>query len=178
MKKLTFLSGLLVAVTMSVQAQLGQVNFNNRVSSEGVDYPVVYPDGTRVTSPPWRAALGLVSTSGALTMIPGSVTTFRSGVAAGYVNGVVVDVPGTSPGQTVNLVMVAFEGESFETSSMKFQSEVVSVALGGGTIPTPNMTGFGRGSVLLVPEPTTQSIGIMAVVWILGRRALRSGTTA
>ncbi|MBI4663753.1 MAG: VCBS repeat-containing protein [Verrucomicrobia bacterium] len=69
-------------------------------------------------------------------------TTFRTGYAAGYVNPVVVAVPGSPPGSRVTLVMRVFNGPTFESSTSSGTSNPINVTLGGGLLPPAPLVGL------------------------------------
>lgn len=171
MKK-TLLSIIAVLTMVAAQAQLGQVNFNNRVSSAAppIDARVNFEDGTPVVGAEFRAQLGVVNGT-SVTLIPSSITTFRTTPAAalGYITGVIVDLPGTTPGQNVTVRMVAFNGADFDSSTLRGESNDVTLSLGGGgTLLPANMVGLEGFEV--VPEPSTIALGILGAAALLIRR--------
>ncbi len=122
----------------------GILVFNNRIVGK-VDARVLMPDGQGVGAG-WVAQLygGQAGTPiSALTPLT-PATDFRttSAAAMGYVNGVDVKVPGVRPGDSVVIVMRVFEGESFETSFLRGESEPIEFALGGGSVPPANLVGL------------------------------------
>jgi hypothetical protein len=122
----------------------GILVFNNRIVGK-VDARVLMPDGQGVGAG-WVAQLyggPAGSPISALTPLT-PATDFRttSAAAMGYVNGVDVKVPGIRPGDRVVIVMRVFEGESFETSFLRGESEPIEFALGGGSVPPANLVGL------------------------------------
>lgn len=127
---------------------LGQVYFNNRVGTE-VNAPVLRPDGSGAGAGV-TAQLFLVGTGGQLSALP-PTTTFRTNTpsAWGYINGVTVTVPTAAPGTTVTLRMRAWEGVSYDSATLRGESNDVTVVLGGETVVPPNLVGL-RGFTLQV----------------------------
>lgn len=119
----------------------GLVTFNNRVSGV-VDARVLLADGTGA-GPGWKAQLfGGTEGEPLVPLLP--ATTFRttSAQAMGYVNSVVVAIPGVPPGKKATLMMTAFNGETFESSILSGRSAPITVTLGGGTLPPSNLVGL------------------------------------
>lgn len=119
----------------------GSVYFNNRVPGE-VDARVVLPDGTGAGAG-WIAQLFIDSGGGQLTPLQPS-TTFRtsSQAAMGYVESVDMTIPGVAPGAQATFVMRAFNGPTFETSTLRYQSNPFTLRLGGGLLPPVNLVGL------------------------------------
>src|SRR5688572_30601375 len=113
-----------VLVSASTFGQ-GTINFNNLVTARGINAPVLRPDGRGAGSgTPGNAQLFLV-TGGVYTAIPG-VLTFRPSPAAaqGYVaNPGQVTVPNIEGGQSVTVVMRAWDGAAFDTALTRGESE-------------------------------------------------------
>jgi hypothetical protein len=166
---------LLCAAFMVSSAKIhsqGMVNFATRIPGSGID--ARFSDGCGpALSPPWLAALAVQSGAGFLT-IPNSTTTFRSGFAAGYVNPIVVVVPGVPIGAKATLVMVTFQGLSFETAAVKSISNAVTVTLGGDVTLPPDLVGLQAFTILdPCPEPSTITL-LAAAALVLSRRKLRN----
>jgi hypothetical protein len=93
-------------------------------------------------------------------------TGFRTSSTAvqGYVNSVLVDVPGIPSGQKATLVMRVFDSANTQVGS----SAPITITLGGGTLPPSNLDGLqpftvtGGGSVV-VPEPSTIALAATGV---------------
>jgi hypothetical protein len=164
MKKLII--GLASLMVCAVAYGQGQVNFNNRVVGI-VDAKVLLPDGTGAGAG-FKAQLYGGPVGGALQpLMP--VTDFRTGNAVGYVNGVTAIVPNVAAGGSATIVMRAFNGDTFETSSVFGSSEAITVSnLGGGTITPPNLVGLQGFS--LIPEPSTIALGVLGVGALLFMR--------
>src|SRR5256885_979792 len=127
----------------------GQVNFATKLGTgvNAVNAKFVCDGGTGLTTPPFVAGLEIHDNSGAFTLIPGSITSFRSGVAAGYVVPKTVTIPGHDIGTTVTLRAVGFAGASeidyagaLVTGHIAF-SAPVTVILGGQFAPA-NLEGL------------------------------------
>lgn len=133
-----------VSVTLNQLEQSGLVVFNNRISGI-LDARVLLPDG-RGAGEGWTAQLygGPVGTAVSALEPLFPTTTFRtsSSRTAGYLNSVVVAVPGVPPTENANLVLRVFDGESYETSSHRGESASVTVSLGGGVVPPSNLVGL------------------------------------
>jgi len=120
----------------------GQVYFNNRVTGV-VDARVTTSDGFGLGAG-WIAQLfgGPAGTplSGLTPLFP--TTTFRTSSAAamGYLNGVVVTVPGVAPGEQAALVMRVSCGEPAASISFA-ESNLITIAIGGGILPPANWQG-------------------------------------
>ena len=115
----------------------GTVQFNNRLPGS-VDARVTMQDGTGVGSG-WTAQLAVVNSTGTVTPVT-PTTTFRTSTAAatGYVNPIDLPVPNTVPGSTITLVLRAYNGGAFESSTLRGQSQPINVVLGGvGSPPSP-----------------------------------------
>src|SRR5688572_22334023 len=92
----------------------GQINFNNRITGT-VDARVLL-DGSIGAGAGWTAQLIGGRVGGTLVpLFP--TTTFRttSAAAQGYVNPVVVTVPGILPGEQASVKMQVFNGPTFGT---------------------------------------------------------------
>jgi len=168
MKKL-ILAVAAVMVSVAAFAQ-GQVTFNNRVAGV-VDARATFADGSGGVGAGYTAQLfggpdGTAAT--ALTALNPS-TTFRTSSAAaqGYVNGVVVDVPGVAPGLKATLQMRVFDSSNVNVG----QSGPITITLGGGTLPPANLEGLQAFTVTpIVPEPSTIVLAALGVGALLLRR--------
>lgn len=124
-----------------VDLNSGAVVFNNRITGV-VDVRVILPDGTGAGAG-WTAQLYGGAEGASLTpLFP--TTTFRTSSAAamGYVNQVDVTVPGVKPGTRATIVMRVFNGTSFETSPLRYESNPFTITLGGGTLPPASLVGL------------------------------------
>ena len=163
----------------------GTVKFAN--GSAGVDAPLT----NYTVTPPVRADAGfraqlyvgpagmvngsLLTTNG----VSGTPATFLSGAGAGYFLGNARTIEGYLPGTTVTFQVRAWQastGASWESAFPRYDSNLIQVTLGGGTIPTPNMIGL-QGFAFPVPEPSSVAIatlGLLAsVIAGLRRHSLR-----
>jgi hypothetical protein len=130
----------LFCVCLGVYGQ-GSVFFNNYVSGS-VDARIILPDGTGAGAG-WTAELVMRSSNGQMTVLA-PTTTFRTSSAAamGYVNPIVVEVPGVSPGMPVTLMMRAYNGSSYDTSNVRFVSNEFTVSTGGDVFLPANLVGL------------------------------------
>jgi len=178
MKKL-ILAVAAVMVSVAAFAQ-GVVVFNNRVGSE-VNARVLLPDGVTGAGAGYSAQLygGKEGTAaGALAALEPK-TTFRTSSAAaqGYVNGVNVAIPGVAPGAKAAIVMKAYNGADFASSSIKGESNLITVTVGGDNLPPTNLVGL-QGFTLAggttptpdIPEPSTIALAVIGAGALLLRR--------
>jgi len=158
-------------VTVSAYGQ-GAVVFNNRVTGV-VDARVLAPDGTGagagVTAQLFGGAAG--TAAGSLTALT-PTTTFRttSAAAQGYVNSVDVTVPGVAAGAQATLIMRAFQGADYASATVRGESNPITIALGGGTLPPANLVGLQGFTMQIIPEPTTLALGALGAALLLFRR--------
>jgi hypothetical protein len=153
---LPYLAVIVCLTPLRIRAQ-GQVNFATKVQGSGVDVRFRDLSGKDLASPPYLAGLQ-IKESGQFHLIPGSVTPFRAGAAAGYVTPMTVTFPfpDYDIGDDVSLRVVTFNGSSeadFASATQFCFSNVVMVNLGGGTHPPPDLVGLN--SYSCVPEPST-----------------------
>jgi hypothetical protein len=147
------------------------VNFNNKVAASGINARVTTQNGVPATTPPFAAGL-VVDSGGTLTYVPASVTSFRAGTAAGYIQPLVVTVPGHEIGTLVTLRMIVFAGTPSDADAITRlndrssfgMSNPVTVSLGGGTILPPDLVGL-----TFVPEPSTIAFGLLGAAALLIR---------
>jgi len=169
MKKL-ILAVAAVIVSVAAYAQ-GQITFNNRVAGV-VDARVTFADGPNIgqgVGAGYTAQLFGGADAANLTAL-NPATTFRTSSAAtqGYVNGVVVDVPGIAPGLKATVVMRVFDPTNVQVG----QSAAISITLGGGTLPPANLEGLQPFTATggIVPEPSTIALAALGVAALLLRR--------
>jgi len=166
-----------LAAVLVTAASYGQgfVNFNTRVTG-GIDAPIRLADGTG-PGPSYSAALYLVS-GGNTTLVPDSVTTFRSGAGAAYIVGKAAQVPGAPADAPANFVIRAWQ-----TAAGSYEAAAASTTFGFGqsgqftVTPTAppafpadlpaSVTGF---TVTVVPEPSTIALGVLGAAALLLRR--------
>ena len=60
----------------------------------------------------------------------------------GYVKSVLVTPPGVTPGNSVTLILRVFDGASYESSSVRSESSLITITVGGGTLPPANLVGL------------------------------------
>jgi hypothetical protein len=164
MKKL-ILAVAAVMVSVAAFAQ-GQITFNNRVAGV-VDARVTDLSGAGVgagfTAQLFGGAEG--SAAGALTAL-NPTTTFRTSSAAaqGYVNGVVVDVPGIAAGGKAAVQMRVFDAGGTKVG----ESNLITITLGGGVLVPANLEGLQPFQI--VPEPSTIALAVLGIGALLLRR--------
>jgi len=165
-----------VMVSVAAFAQ-GVVVFNNKVGTDVVAR-VLLADGTGAGAG-FTAQLYGGPEGGALTALT-PTTTFRTSSAAalGYVNGVNVEVPGVASGLKATIVMKAYNGADFASSTIKGESAPITVTLGGGTLPPANLSGLSGFTMAggappvdpVVPEPSTIALAVIGAGALLLRR--------
>lgn len=168
MKKL-ILTVAAVMVSVAAYGQ-GQITFNNRVSGV-VDARVTWSPadllaGQGVGAGYTAQLFGGANASSLAALNPS--TTFRTSSAAaqGYVNGVVVDVPGIAPGNNATVVMRVFDSSNTKIG----ESAAITIALGGGTVPPANLAGMQAFTVSVIPEPSTIALAALGIGALLLRR--------
>jgi hypothetical protein len=111
-----------------------------------VDARVKWGDGTGIGAGFTAQLYGGPAGTPATQLVPLTpATTFQtqSAALAGYVNPVVVTVPGVNPGASAALIMRVFDGTSYESSPVRGESNPITVKLGGPLFPLPgNLTGL------------------------------------
>lgn len=159
-----------VMVSVAAFAQ-GTVTFNNRVTGV-VDARVTHADGPNAgqgVGAGFTAQLFGGPSGGALSALT-PTTTFRTSSAAalGYVNAVVVEVPGVAASSKATLQMKVFQGAQ-EVGA----SGPITITLGGGTLPPANLEGLQAFTVSIIPEPSTialAAIGGAALLFLRRRK--------
>lgn len=161
-----------VLVTAASYGQ-GQINFNNRVAAAGINAPVTEA-GTGAgagTIAGMKTQLFLVA-GGNKTAI-GDTGTFRASPAAatGFMTqSITVVVPGIDVGGSATVVMRAWNGATYESSTTFGESAPVTITLGGGTGVPADLTGLAAFTVTTVPEPSTIALGVLGAAALLLRR--------
>lgn len=176
MKKLTLIATFVLA-GLTAWAQ-GTVNFAN--FGTGVDAAVTNGGtGLRVTGPAFASQLFFAApTAGnlisAYTPVAGTVN-FQTGAGAGYFLGGNKAIPGFGTGASVKLIIAAFataNGADYQTAAAAAgntgYSLPVTVTLGGGAVPPPNLVG--AQGFATVPEPSTIALGLLGAAGLLLRR--------
>lgn len=168
-----------VLVTAASYGQ-GQINFNNRVNAATppVNAPVtVLGTGAGAgTIANMKAQLFLVS--GSTKTAIGDVGTFRTTPAAATAfmsQSITVVVPGIDVGGSATVVMRAWSGATFDSSSATpgeyfGESGPITITLGGGTGVPADLSGLQAFTVTTVPEPTTLALGAIGAAALLLRR--------
>jgi len=173
MKKL-ILAAAAVMVSVAAFAQ-GVVVFNNRVGTD-VNARVLLADGTGVGAGYTAQLYGGKEGTAAGALAPLTpTTTFRTSSAAaqGYVNSVNVAIPGVAPGAKAAIVMKAYNGADFASSSSKGESNLITVTVGGDNLPPTNLIGlqgFTVAGAPDVPEPSTIALAVIGAGALMLRR--------
>jgi hypothetical protein len=165
----------------------GSLIFNTRVTgaTPPVDAPVVITGtttgpGTLAGTPTAATAeLFLVSLNGAAKNISISQTGFRTDAGNKYVNGPVVEVPGSNPNDTAVLMYRAFQSSFGNYDAFKAAGganvggeKTFTITLGGGSVAPANLTGVSGFSYtpVVVPEPSTIALGLLGAAALFIRR--------
>ncbi len=205
MKKL-ILSSVALMCAASVFAQ-GTVQFNNRTSATALQSHVYlspagvtqqirgnaandYPSGatswsgfTALQGSAYRATL-MVNYGGTGVPVFAPISTeFRTGSAAGYLNGIEVALPGVAIGSTVTLSVFAWETKgtfldpaaawaAWQGATLNGgYSNPISYTTGGEQLPPPLMNGLQSFNIYMVPEPSSMALaGLGAAALLIFRR--------
>lgn len=174
MKKLIILAACM-GVTAVAFGQ-GQVNFNSRVTVDGINAGVTYEGVLVDGANGWKAQLYAGDEPSALVPVSG-VVDFRTGAAAGYISGGAVTIEGKPNGSQVWLAIAAWniaDGASYEVASAAFgpvgMSLPIQVSLDGPPNTPPNMIGLQPWSVAIIPEPSTMALGLLGFAALMLRR--------
>jgi len=190
MKKiaLTILMGCLVLSANGQTPGPGTVNFSNEafvLFVDSLDEPLFDTDGTTIlTDSSFTIGLYGGVPGGSLALL--ATTALGSGTAPAYFNGGSVDVDGVSAQQKAHIQIKAYNGSSFESSTVRGESSIFSVNTGGkldmgspaalpGNFFASNDPDFGTGFVgfqvmNVVPEPSTVALGVIGGLGMLLRR--------
>lgn len=189
MKKTLVLGMALLASTALSYAQ-GTLNFAN--GAAGVNAPVWAYGSTSSAAIAGNAyavdlyfgPAGITDPLSPQLTSAGLLVNFGTGASAGFFFGGTRTITGFAPGTSISVQVRVWDmtaGNSYAAalSSGAFSnpaghygySEPIQVALGGGTIPNPNLVGLQSFSLQLVPEPSTFALaGLGAASLLLFRR--------
>ena len=173
-KLLVTLTAVLVSVSTFGQ---GTIFFNKRTSAG--DVRIYAPDGVSgagTAAAVVNAQLFLVSGDTFTALTP--ATTFRNNSAAAsfFVNPVDVTVPGIAPGNPATVVIRFWDAAagSFDAAIIRGQTAPLTISALGGVnpitgaiVPTPDLAGLQ--SFVLVPEPSTITLGALGAAALLYR---------
>ena len=141
----------------------GDLHLGNRAIGRNIDARVTFLDGSPVGAGYTAQMFGGPAGTPLSSMTPLLPTTiFRSsGPGMGYVLPTIVRVPGIDGGQEGTFVMRVFEGDSWESSLCRGESNPVTVRL--TTQPTPpfDLVGLLAFQVNCIPEPSTAALGLL-----------------
>lgn len=176
MKKLLLLACSLLAA-VSVYAQ-GTVNFAN--GAAGVNAPIYYispPTLASAGNGPWAAMLfagpaGTAADALSSTIVSGSSSVL--GTTPGYVLGGARTITGIASGSQATLQIRAWNtqqwGSAYPTAATLDgttpgfgYSTPITITLGGGATPTPNMVGLTSFNIAPVPEPSSIALGLLGL---------------
>jgi hypothetical protein len=169
MKKVIIaLASLVVAVSAYAQ---GTVVFNNRIPGV-VDAKVTF-NGAGVGAGFTAELLAGPNANQLVALKPTAAFRTSPDAALGYITAPAdaLVVPNVAPGGTATIVMRAFNGATFDSSSIRGQSAPITVTLGGaGTPPSLPANLVGLATFALVPEPSTIALGVLGAAALLLRR--------
>jgi hypothetical protein len=182
MKKLV-IAAIALMISIGAAYAQGQVNFATKVGAapNKTDVKFVDASGAGVHTPPYSAALEIQGAPGVFTLVPGSISGYRTDnpLAAGYVSAGAITIPGHDVGSTVTLRVTGFLGTTEADYNAAVAAGVASqhiafsgpvdVSLGGGAVVPPNL-GALSGTFTLVPEPSTIAFGLLGAAALLIRR--------
>ncbi len=154
----------------------GLIWFNNRVSGQ-VDARVTFFDGTGVGAGFTAQLFGGREGTPLELLVPlFPTTTFRtsSELAKGYVYPVEVAVPSAVPyHENITFLMRVFNGASWETSSIRGESNLFTTWTYEGLFPPRSLIGLEPFQVFAIPEPGTAALfvgGALGLLWSCRRQ--------
>jgi hypothetical protein len=157
MKRVAVLVGIIVIFSDVSTSGQGQVDFTT-YNPPKINAPASYLNGERI-GPEFRGELyfGPEGTSVADLKPLGIIERFshfdKDPDFNGYILGTTVGIPGIGPGHRAVLILRAYNGERYESSSIRGESNPVLITLTGGTLPPVFLVGMQPFSVDFVPEP-------------------------
>jgi len=187
MKKILILASLIAG--LSAYAQSPQVNFNTKVGT-AINAPIYQVDGSsKIDGAAGWAQLFVGATATDLKAV-GNPVNFRSGAAASYIAGGVVDLTGVAFGSTVQVQLRAWNAaggnawlSTWPTSADKDgiqagMSATFQLKLPAASDPPPlpanldGLTGFSLAAVPsgVIPEPSTIALALLGAGALLIRR--------
>lgn len=150
----------------------GTVSFSNLNRGAGIDAPVTFADGTRVSAnDDYYAKLYAARPGTPLTSLEPifPIRPFRSN-APGYFEPLNLTVAGINPGEQAVVVVRAFQGQTWEGSICRGESNLLLVTLSGGLATPTDLTGLQSFEVSCVPEPYVWSIFVAGLILIFKRQ--------
>lgn len=167
--------------SLTVGHSQGLIIFNNRVTRQ-VDARVTFPDGTPVGAG-FTAQLygGPAGTPVELLAPLLPTTTFRltSQAAMGYIFQVEVRVPGVPRFEDATVQMRVYDGESWENSLIRGESNIITLRTISETWPSEYLVGLLPFQVSPIPEPGTAVLLLSGAAGLLVfRRMVRRSSAA
>jgi hypothetical protein len=159
----------LSSFTFPIQAQ-GTIHFSNRSVTPSIAAPVIDSrTGQRVEGTAWTAALyytGRVVSDPAQLVAAQPATRFLTGVAAGYILPVDIELPDVGPKVNISVQMRTWNteaGNTYEEAARNpigvvGQSNLFTATTGGGTELAGDLVGLTGFSVFAVPEPSSTAL--------------------
>lgn len=187
MKKILILASVIAG--LSAYAQSPQVNFNTKIGA--VNAPIYQADGSsKIDGAAGWAQLFVGATAADLKAV-GNPVNFRTGAAASYINGGVIDLTGIAYGSTQTAQLRAWNAaggnawvSTWPTSGDKDgiqagMSATFQLRLPAASDPPPlpinldGLTGFSLAAVpsgVVIPEPSTIALALLGAGALLIRR--------
>jgi len=151
----------------------GQFVFNNRIPPD-IDAKFKLQTDTGTTSSLLGTAytvqlLGGPTGTSPANLTPLATTDFRSGAAAGYVNGLTVTVPSVAGGKAADILLRVFAGSS-ATGSPLGTFGPYTVTVQEAPNPPLNLALGTNPLIVTVPEPATLALGALGLGALLAIR--------
>jgi hypothetical protein len=182
MKKIITIACMLAGI--SAYAADGTVNFNNYVSSSGINAPIFWIDGTtKLAGTAYLAQLYAGASASTLAAV-GDALPFRTGAGAGLINPTGVDttrtIPGLAAGSQAFVQIRAWDaatGSTYEAAlaaggATGFSSTLTVTTGNAGSPPSlpADLVGLQGFSLQVIPEPSTLALGILGAALLVIRR--------
>jgi hypothetical protein len=135
----------------------GFIHFVNLVGApphSTVDAPVSFLDGTRISSGFTAQLYGGPGGTPLEALSPLFPTTSFVPSFPGYVRSVIVTVPDVPPGQSATFLMRVYDGENWEASLCRGESNPITLNLAIGSQPPTVPVGLQPFQVNCIPEPS------------------------
>ena len=143
----------------------GRLRISNYEPGWGIDAQVTFLDGSPVGGGYIAQLYGGPAGTPIADLAPCfPTTTFRTDAGQGYLNREEVVVPGVSIQDKATVQLRVFDGQTWETSLCRGESNVLTVLTGGGLSVIPPLVGLEPFHVVCVPEPRAITLFAMSVL--------------